>query len=355
MNKGCEGIMVGERYIGRDSLAFIIAEIGCNFEGDIALAKEMIRKAAEAGADAVKFQTFVPQKLASRFAEKFWDIEGCPGETQYEEFEEMPQLSFEQYGVLKKIADDMGIIFFSSPSDEESADMLEKLGVPLYKVSSMDITHLPLLRHIAKKGKPMIISTGASTIGEIEDAVQVIIDAGGKDTALLHCISNYPTKDEDVNLRMITHLQKVFPDIPIGYSDHTLPEYGEGILVAAVALGARIIEKHFTFDNKRAGYDHVISADCEGLKRIVKQIRRVEKALGEAYKRPIESEIKARIHARRSLVAAQDITKGTIITREMLEIKRPGIGIEPRFLEVILGRKATRDIPEDTILQWDMI
>lgn len=334
---------------------FIIAEIGCNFEGDLEQAKEMIRKAAEAGADAVKFQTFVPENLASKCAEKFWEIEGCLGETQLEEFMQMPQLNFEQYNELYKEAVKLGLVFFSTPSDEDSADMLEKLGVLLYKISSMDITHFPLLTHIAKKRKPMIISTGASTIGEIEEAIRIIKETGNTELALLHCITNYPTKDENVNLKMITHLQKVFPDTPIGYSDHTIPENSEGIIVAAVALGARIIEKHFTFDNKRPGYDHAISADYEGIKRIVKQIRRVEKALGEAYKRPIESEFKARIHARRSLVAAQDITKGTIITREMLEIKRPGIGIEPRFLEVILGRKATRDIPEDTILQWDMI
>lgn len=355
MNKGCEGIIVGERYIGRDSPAFIIAEIGCNFEGDIALAKEMIRKAAEAGADAVKFQTFVPQKLASRFAEKFWDIEGCPGETQIEEFLDMPQLTREEYILLKQEADRAGVIFFSTPSDEGSADLLESMDAPLYKISSMDITHYPLLRYVARKGKPVIISTGASTIGEIEGAMDVIRNEGNDQIILLHCISNYPTLDENVNLRMIHHMLEVFPHVLIGYSDHTLPEHGEGILVAAVVLGARIIEKHFTFDNRRLGYDHAISVNYEGLKRVVTQIRRVEKTLGEAYKRPVESELKARLHARRSLVAAVDIPKGSIVAREMIDIKRPGTGIEPRFLDIIIGRKTRRHIIADTALQWDMI
>lgn len=333
----------------------IVAEIGCNFEGDVDRAKEMIRKAAEAGVDAVKFQTFVPEKITTKTAKKFWEIKGCPGKTQYEEFVQTPRLGFKQYKELKKVTENTGIIFFSTAEDEDSVDMLEDIDVPFHKVSSMNITHFPLIRRMSITGKPIIVSTGASTIGEIEEAVKVIREEGNNQIALLHCISNYPTKDENVNLRMITHLQKVFPGIPIGYSDHTLPENGEGILVAAVALGAKIIEKHFTFDNKRPGYDHVISADYEGIKHIVTQIRRVEKALGREHKRPTESELKARKHARRSIVASTNILEGTVITRDMLEIKRPGTGIEPRFLEVILGRKATRDIPEDTILQWDMI
>lgn len=334
---------------------FIIAEVGCNFEGDLQRAKEMIRKVADAGADAVKFQTFIAEKLTTKTAEKFWEIEGCPGDTQYEEFKQMPHLTLEQYRELSDVAKHAGIIFFSTAEDEGSVELLEEVSVLLHKVSSMNITHFPLLRCIARTGKPVIISTGASTIGEIEEAIKIIRREGNCDISLLHCISNYPTTDENVNLRMIKHIQKVFPDMPIGYSDHTLPENGEGILVAAVALGARIIEKHFTYDNRRSGYDHAISFDYMGLKRMVAQIRRVEKALGEEYKRPIESELKARVHARRSLVAARDIPEGTIITREMIEIKRPGMGIEPRFLDIVAGRKAKKNIPEDTVIQWDVV
>lgn len=334
---------------------FIIAEIGCNFEGDLIRAKEMIHAAAEAGSDAVKFQTFIPERLASKHAKKFWDIEGCPGETQLEEYIQMPRLSFDEYRELKQESKRLNIIFFSTPSDEDSSDLLERLNIPLYKISSMDITHIPLLKHVAKKRKPMILSTGASTIDEIQEAVSVIKAEGNEDIALLHCITNYPTKDTNVNLRMITDLIKNFPDIPVGYSDHTYPENGEGIVTAAVALGARIIEKHFTFDNKRLGYDHAISVDYRGLKRLVIQVRRVDKALGEGHKAPIASENRARRHARRSIVASRDIPKGIIISQDMLDIKRPGTGIEPRHIDTVIGRRTKVNIPADTILDWDMI
>lgn len=334
---------------------FIVAEVGCNFEGNLTRAKEMILKAATAGASAVKFQTFVAEKITTKTAKKFWDIKGCLGKTQYEEFKQMRRLTFDEYKELYRVSKKADIIFFSTPEDEDSVDLLERIGVPLYKVSSMNITHFPLLRHVARKEKPIILSTGASTIGEIKEAVEVIKATGNNKVALLHCITNYPTKDEDVHLRMITHLKKVFPGLPIGYSDHTLPENGEGILVAAVALGARIIEKHFTFDAKRPGYDHAISADYESLGRIVTQIRRVETALGQAYKRPIAAEAKARIYARRSLIASTDIPKGAVITRYMLAIKRPGTGIAPRFLEKVIGKKTKQDIQEDTVLKTSMI
>ncbi len=356
MKKRRKVLKVGNRRIGELEPAFIIAEIGCNFEGDIGRAKEMIVNAARSGADAVKFQTFTAGKITTKTAKKFWEIEGCPGQTQYEEFIRMPRLNFKEYKELRDTARRHGIIFFSSPEDEESCDLLEKVGVPLYKVSSMNITHFPLLRHIARKGRPMIISTGASSIDEIRQALSVVRKAGNKKVALLHCITNYPTKDKDVNLRMIAHLVDAFSEIVIGYSDHTSPGDGEGILAAAVALGARIIEKHFTFDSSRPGYDHAISADYNGLGRLVKQIRRVEKALGNnSKKRPIRSEAKARLHARRSLVSVTDIPKGTIITRKMIDVKRPGTGIEPRFLEEVLGKRAREDIPEDSVLQWNMV
>ncbi len=355
MNSSCREITVGKRRIGGHAPVFIIAEIGCNFEKSLTKAKEMIRRAASCGVDAVKFQTFIPEKLTTRKAKKFWEIEGCPGETQLEEFLSMPQLSAKQYRELQKEANSSGVVFFSTPCDEESVDMLDRIGVPLYKVSSMDITHIPLLKHIARKRKPVIISTGASTMAEIEEAVMAVRKEGNEQIAILHCITNYPTEDRNVNLRMLSHLKKSFPDLPVGYSDHTIPERGEGIIAAAVALGAKIIEKHFTFDNKRPGYDHQISADYDGFKRIVTQVRRVEKALGEEYKRPIEAETKARTQARRSIVAIKDILEGTVIAREMLEMKRPGTGIEPKFIDSIVGKKAVRDIKEDEAITWDMV
>lgn len=343
------------REIGDSHPSFIIAELGCNFEGDLDRAEQMIRRAAQAGADAIKFQTFTADKLTTRKAEKFWDIEGCPGETQYEEFEQMPKLSPAEYRRMANVARAAGVVFFSTPEDEDSADLLEELDVPLYKISSMNVTNHPLLDHVARKGKPIILSTGASTIGEIEEALQVIEAAGNRDVAILHCITNYPTLDENVNLRMITHLKTVFPGIPVGYSDHTLPDGCHGILIAAVALGASIIEKHYTFDTQRPGYDHAISADYDDLTMIVSQIRKVERAFGQSYKKPIDAEAKARIHARRSIVAVCDIKAGTVLDRNMLAMKRPGTGIEPRFLPVVVGRPARVDIAEDVTLQWDMV
>lgn len=333
---------------------FIIAEIGSNFEGDLARAREMIFAAAKAGADAVKFQTFIPEKLATKSAEKFWDVAGCPGATQLEEFIATPRLTFEQYLELKKEAEKWGLLFFSTPSDEDSADMLDRIGVPLYKISSMDITHLPLLQHVAMKDKPIILSTGASNIREIEDAVRAIEDVSDCEIVLLHCISNYPTLDHNVNLRMIVHLHEKFPEFTIGYSDHTIPHAGEGILTAAVALGARVLEKHFTFDNTRAGYDHELSANYEQLRELVTQVRRTENALGSCHKVPVPAEMKARLHARRSVVAASFIPAGTSISREMLTIKRPGTGLAPKYLEWVISKISKIDLSPDTVLTKEM-
>jgi len=348
-------IKIRSKKIGSNAPVFVVAEAGCNYEGDFKKAKEMVVAAAAAGADAIKFQTFIPEKLVTKTAPKFWDIPGCPGKTQYEEFKETPQLSFKEYRELKRIAEKHGIILFSTPSDEESADMLDKLGVPMYKIASMDITHVPLLKHVAKKRKPIIISTGASTIDEIKEAVKVIESAGNRKIILLHCITNYPTKVNDVNLNMMKHLMEVFPDYPVGYSDHTEMPKSKDIIIAAVAMGAKVIEKHFTFDKNRPGYDHKISADYEDLKEIIKSIRMVEIALGNEIKKPVASEEKARILARRSLVAAKDIPRGATITREMIAVKRPGTGIEPKFLNTVIGKKAKKNIKEDEVITWEMI
>ena len=348
-------IKIGTREIGAKSPVFVIAEIGCNFEGSLARAKAMIKAAAAAGADAVKFQTFIPDKLVTRDAPKFWDIKGCPGETQYEEFKATPRLSLNQYKELKALADKLGIVLFSTPSDEESVDMFEKIGVPLYKIGSMDITHLPLLRHTARKGKPIILSTGASTIEEVKEAVGTIESEGNHQIALLHCVTNYPTKIEDVNLNMIKHMMRVFPRYPVGYSDHTKMPDSMYVLMAAVAMGAKVIEKHFTFDRNRLGYDHEISADYKDLKSMIRHFRAIERAMGASIKKPAPSEARARKWARRSLVAAKTIPKGRIITQEMVAIKRPGTGVAPKFLKEIIGKRAGRDIKEDEVITWRML
>lgn len=343
------------RFPDKNRGVFFIAEAGCNFEGDLDRAKEMIKMAARGGVDAIKFQTFIPEKLVTRDAPKFWDIKGCPGETQFDEFTQTPRLAFEDYIDLKKFSEKKGILFFSTPSDESSVDLLEEVGVPLYKISSMDITHIPLIKHIAKTGKPIILSTGASTISEIQDAVSVIESEGNMDITLLHCITNYPTRIGNVNLAMMQEIKETFPNYAVGYSDHTKMPESMCVIGAAVALGASVIEKHFTFDKRRPGYDHEISMDYHDLKEISRAIRIVRQCLGDRTKKPVISELKSRKWARRSIVATMAIKKGACITNEMLSIKRPGTGVEPKYIDDVIGTCAKLDIPEDKVIQWVMI
>lgn len=362
-------IRIGDRELGAGRPVFVIAEAGCNHENDFDRAKEMVAAAAQAGADAVKFQTFNPDTLVTRDAPKFWDIPG-PGNTQYEEFvDAMPRFTPEQYRELIALADRHGILFFSTPCDEAWVDSLDGLGVALFKIASMDITHLPLLRHVARKGKPIILSTGASYLQEVRAAIEAICKEGNDRIALLHCVSSYPTNPADVNLRMMQGLAAEFPECVIGYSDHTLPETGlcaearggasagAGLCVPllAVAAGAQVIEKHFTFDRTRAGYDHEISADYAGFKEMVARFRAVERIMGRTEKVPTSSEERARRWGRRSLVAKVPIPQGTRITPEMLAVKRPGTGIDPKFLPQILGKSAASDICEDQVVTWEAI
>ncbi|MCD6513508.1 MAG: N-acetylneuraminate synthase family protein [Candidatus Odinarchaeota archaeon] len=314
----------------------------------------MIRQAAEAGADAIKFQTYKAETLASRYSPAYWDTRKEPTKSQYELFKKYDKFGEEEYEELARYARKHGIYFLSTPFDERAVDFLYDL-VPAYKIASADITNIPFIKYIARKGKPIFLSTGASTIGEIEKAIRAIEEEGNEDIVLLHCILNYPTRYEDANLLMIKHLQKVFPKYLVGYSDHTLPDESMIVLTTAYLLGARVIEKHFTFDKTLPGNDHYHAMDFHDLKRFVENIKIVRKILGKEYKNFIESEIPARRYARRSLVATRDIPKGTVLTREMLTAKRPGTGISPEFLNIVIGKKAKRDIKEDEILNWDDI
>lgn len=348
-------IRIGDRELGMGRPVFVIAEAGCNHENDFGRAKEMVAAAAQAGADAVKFQNFNPDTLVTRDAPKFWDIPG-PGSTQYEEFvDAMPRFTPEQYRELITLADRHGILFFSTPCDEAWVDSLDRLGIRLFKIASMDITHLPLLRHVARKGKPVILSTGASYLEEVRAAVEAIRGEGNSQIGLLHCVSSYPTDPADVNLRMMQGLVANFPECVIGYSDHTLPETGFCVPSLAVAAGAQVIEKHFTFDRSRSGYDHEISADYAGFKEMVERFRAVERLLGETEKAPTASEERARRWGRRSLVAKVPIPQGTRITPDMLAVKRPGTGIDPKFLPQVLGKSAASDIREDQVVTWEAI
>ena len=336
---------------GRDtSKVFIIAEAGVNHNGDIRLAYKLVDAAKEAGAGAVKFQTFKAENVVSKIAEKAeYQKETTNSEqSQYEMIKKL-ELSFEDFVKIKDYCDKKGVIFLSTPFDYESVDFLEGL-VPLYKVGSGEITNLPFLEYIAQKGKPIILSTGMSTLGEVEEAVKIITNVNPSlPLVLLHCVSNYPAKYEDINLKAMLTLKEAFK-LPVGYSDHTL---GIEIAIAAVALGAKVIEKHFTLDRGLPGPDHMASLEPDELKKMVKSIRNVEKALGIGIKKPAQSELEVIKAARRSLVAARDIRAGEVVKESDMLIKRPGTGILPKFKEMIIGMRLTKDVKKDNPFDWE--
>jgi len=344
-------IKIGNKLIGEEEPCFIIAEAGVNHNGSVELAKKLIDAAKDAGADAVKFQTFKAESVVVKDAQKAEYQKETTGEgSQYEMIKKL-ELAEEDFRELADYAEKKDIMFLSSPFDKESVDLLYELDVPAFKVGSGEITNFPLLRYIAKKRKPIILSTGMSTLGEIEEALDVIRSEGVEDIILLHCVSNYPARIEDVNLRAMGTLKQAFK-LPVGFSDHTL---GITAPIAAVALGACVIEKHFTLDRNLPGPDHKASLEPDELKEMVKAIREVEKALGNGIKKPTKEEEKIKKVARRSIVAKVDISKGAIITEDMLDVKRPGTGIEPKYLKFIIGRKAKEDIKKDDVIRFEMI
>ena len=335
----------------RFSLPYIIAEVGVNHEGDIEKAKLMIRQAKEAGANAVKFQTYKAGKLASKYSPSYWDTTKEPTKSQYELFSRYDKFGEEEYIELWKYAKEVGIDFMSTPFDFEAVDFLYDL-VPAYKVASADITNYPLLRYIAKQGKPILLSTGASTVSEIWKAVEVIREVGNEQIVLLHCVLNYPTKIENANIAMISDMKRIFGDFIIGYSDHTLPDHIEDVLVTAWLLGAQVIEKHFTYDKSLPGNDHYHSMDYRDLKRLIAKLNFMKTILGNERKTFLDTEIPARKNARRSLVAARFIPKGKTIEEDDIAIKRPGVGVPPDLYNVVVGSTATRDIKEDEIIKF---
>lgn len=347
-------ILVGNHWVGERDAVLVIAEAGVNHNQDFELAKRHIIEAAEAGAGAIKFQHYSADTLVTRTAPIYWKLPTGDGTvTQYETFSKLDGLPREREAELVTIARDHGIVWFSTPFDEESADRLDSLGVPVFKIASGDITFLPFIRHVARKKKPILLSTGASTLGEIEEAVEVIRSEGNDDIILLHCTLSYPTPDEDANLLMIKTLCALFPDYPIGLSDHT---YGVVAPTVAVALGARVIEKHYTVDKGLPDSpDHKLGVDTEELRLLCEAVRRAQTMLGHEVKAPVPVEQAAREGARRSVVARCSIKAGAIIGREDLICKRPGLGISPKHLDLIVGRKALRDIKADECITWDMV
>ena len=345
-------VKIADRVIGEGEPCFIIAEAGVNHNGDVGLAHRMIDAAIEAGADAVKFQTFKTEQVVTKDAEKaeYQKKTTGPKGSLYEILKKL-ELSKEAHHELKNHADQQGIIFLSTPYDSDSVDFLVKLTVPALKVSSADITNHPLLSHIATQNIPIILSTGMSSLEEVEEAVEVIANSGNKQIILLHCNFNYPARVEDINLRAMDTLKQAF-GFPVGYSDHTM---GVEVSLAAVALGAVVIEKHFTLDRNLPGPDHLASLEPAELKDLVSKIRNVESALGTTTKQPTGEEIQNRKISRRSLVAALDIPQGTVINPDMLAAKRPGTGLSPKYAKDLVGRKATVTIKEDELITWDKV
>lgn len=335
---------------------FIIAEAGVNHNGYIETAKKLIDVAVNAGADAVKFQTFKAEKIVTAITPKAkYQIENTgTNETQFEMLKKL-ELDFNAHKELIAYCKKKNIIFMSSPFDEISTDMLDDLGMSIFKIPSGEITNKPLIQHIASKRKPIILSTGMSYLGEIEKAVNWIHEAGGYRTdkklqlTLLHCVSNYPAAVEDVNLLSMKTMKKAF-GLPVGYSDHTI---GIEIPIAAVAMGAKVIEKHFTLDRNMEGPDHKASLEPEELKTMVKAIRNVVMAMGDGLKRPAGSEDDTKVIARKSLVATRDIKKDETIDKQCIAIKRPSDGIAPEFIKQVVNKKAKNDIKKDSVIKWD--
>lgn len=336
--------------LGKDHV-FIIAEAGVNHNGDINTAKKLIDAACEVGADAVKFQTFKAENLVVKNAPKAeYQKETTGSGSQFEMLKKL-ELSFEDHVNLKEYCDRRKIVFLSTPFDFESVDLLEKVGVQYYKVSSGDLTNIPLLEYIAKLQKPMIVSSGMANLGEIEMAVKAINKYMDKDLYLLHCTSNYPTSYEDVNLNAIVTLKNAFK-LPVGYSDHTI---GIEIPIAAAALGAKIIEKHFTLDRHMKGPDHRASLEPDELERMIDSIRNVERAFGDGIKRCNVSEENTKKVARKSIVARTNLKKGQKISFDNIDFKRPEIGLKPVYTNVIIGKKLTRDLDKDELITFDLI
>jgi N-acetylneuraminate synthase len=329
---------------------FIIAEAGVNHDGDLDKAIRLVEVAAAAGADAVKFQTFSAARLVSSSAPKaeYQKRGTSAAESQFEMLKRL-ELSQADHRTLFAHAMSSGIEFMSTPFDEVCADFLLELGVRRFKVSSGDLTNLPFLQHLAATKLPVILSTGMATMGEVERAIDTFRSAGGGPLSVLHCTSNYPARPDDVNLRAMKTIGNAF-GVPVGYSDHTL---GVEIALAAVALGARIIEKHFTLDTTGAGPDHAASLAPEQLTTMVQGIRTVELALGDGIKRPSAAEREVAAVARKSIFAAAPIVAGSDIKRDQLTMRRPGTGLGAEMLEVVVGRIAARDIAAGEMVSLD--
>lgn len=345
-------ISIAGRPIGPGHPTFVIAEAGVNHNGQTAIALQLIDAAADAGADAVKFQTFKAEKLVTKTAKMAdYQVENIGAESSQLEMLRKLELQYADHAMLKDYAEERGLVFMSTPFDQDGIDFLKDLQIAAFKAGSGDLTNLPYLQKMARQGLPMIISTGMAVLAECEDAVAAIRAVGDPGLVVLHCTTNYPCPETEVNLRAMQTLGRHLGCL-VGYSDHT-----DGILVPqlAVAAGACVIEKHFTLDRKMDGPDHKASLEPHSLKAMMEMIRHVEQILGHGQKVPNASELKIMEAARKSIVARQKIMAGEVILEEMLDIKRPGTGISPKKMQDLLGKRAKVSIEADTILTWEML
>lgn len=344
------------------SRPYVIAEMGVNFYdtakvmniSPLEAAKLYIDKASEIGIDCAKFQSYKAGTIVSKNSPAYWDTTKEPTKTQYELFLKHDSFGEAEYRELCNYTHSKGMDFTSTPFDYASADYLEPM-VDFYKISSSDLSNLPFIRHIAKKGKPVYMSVGASYISEVDEAVRILTEEGCPDIVLFHCVLSYPTDPKDANLRIIETLKRIFPNVRVGFSDHVAPDETMMTLATAYMLGAEVIEKHFTLDKTLPGNDHYHAGDPDDFKKAIANFKWIDLVKGSSEKIVLDCEFIPRREARRSLVLTRDMKAGEILNAEDLMPKRPGTGISPKYTDIVIGRAVKCDLPEYTILTWNLV
>lgn len=344
------------------SKPYLIAEMGVNFYDTakqmnitpLEAAKLYIDKAAEAGIDCAKFQSYKANTIVSKNSPAYWDTTKEATKTQYELFQKFDSFGEKEYRELCEYTHSKGMDFTSTPFDYASADYLYDM-VDFYKISSSDLSNIPFIKHIGKKGKPVYMSVGASYLSEVDEAVRALKEVGCKDIVIFHCVLSYPTDPKNANLRIIETLKKDFPDVRVGFSDHVAPDETMMTLATAYLLGAEVIEKHFTLDKTLPGNDHYHAGDPSDFKKAIENFKWIDNVLGSPEKTVLDCELVSRREARRSLVLTRDMKAGEVIKESDLMPKRPGTGISPKFADIVIGRSVKEDLKEDTILTWDMV
>lgn len=350
------------RGIMKKNKLYLIAEMGVNFYdtakqlniSPLEAAKLYIDKAAEAGIDCAKFQSYKANTIVSKNSPAYWDTTKEATKTQYELFQKFDGFGEAEYKELCDYTHSKGMDFTSTPFDYASADYLYDM-VDFYKISSSDLSNIPFIKHIAAKGKPMVVSVGAAYLSEVDEAIRAMKEVGNNDISILHCVLSYPTDPKDANLKIIETLKKVFPDVKVGFSDHVAPDPTMMTLATAYILGSEIIEKHFTLDKTLTGNDHYHSGDPEDFKKARANFDIIDTVLGNPEKTVLDCELVPRREARRSLVLTRSMKSGEKITEKDIMPKRPGTGISPKYTDIVLGRAIKQDLEEDTILTWDMV